>query len=292
MRRLPPLSTLPVLESAARLGNFSLAAEELHVTHGAISHQIRSLEEFLGAKLFVRAGRGVALTMEGELLALATRDALARIAEAIESLKPASRENTLVISVLPSFASRWLMPRLGNFLESHSSMQISVLATQQLANFRTDGVDVAIRYGVGPWSGLHSTRLAGDRYVVVCSPKFRRGRLPKRPQQLVDLPIFCSEPGMWVKWFAQAGMDFEPRSQAIEYNDAAIFLQQAVAGEGIVLTRRSIAASDLAEGRLVQLFDVALPSDRSYHLVCLPQCANWPKVTAFREWIVGQIDWD
>lgn len=292
MARLPPMTTLPVLEASARLGSFSLAAEELHVTHGAVSHQIRSLEEFLGMKLFVRSGRGVALTVEGELLAGATREALEKIEETIESLKPAARENTLVISVLPSFASRWLMPRLGNFLESHPTMQISVLAVQQLANFRIDGVDVAIRYGVGPWPGLHSTRLAGDSYIAVCSPKFRRGRLPKRPEQMVDLPLFCSEPGMWSKWFALAGMDFAPPSQAIEYNDAALFLQQAVAREGIVLTRRSIAASDLAEGRLVRLFDYQLPSDRSYHLVCLPQCVNWPKIAAFRTWIVNQIDWD
>jgi LysR family glycine cleavage system transcriptional activator len=292
MPRLPPLSTLPVLEAAARLKSISLAADELHVTHGAVSHQIKSLEEFLGVKMFVRSGRGVVPTIEGELLAEATREALEKIAGTIESLKPAAREHTLVISVLPSFASRWLMPRLGNFLESHPSMQISVEASQQLANFRSDGVDVAIRYGAGPWPGLHSTRLAGDSYIVVCSPKFRKGRLPKRPEQMIGLPLFCSEPGLWKQWFALAGVDFEPHSQAIEYNDAALYLQQAVAREGIVLTRRSIAASDLAEGRLLRLFDHQLPSDRSYHLVCLPQCANWPKIMAFREWIVKQIDWD
>ena len=119
MPRLPPLTTLPVLEAASRLGSFSLAADELHVTHGAISHQIRSLEEYLGISLFARIGRRVELTPEGAALADKVREALQQVATAVDAISPAARENKLVISVLPSFASRWLMPRLGRFLEAH-----------------------------------------------------------------------------------------------------------------------------------------------------------------------------
>lgn len=291
MRKLPPLSTLPVLEAAARLASFSAAAEELHVTHGAISHQIRSLEEYLGVPVFARIGRRVELTPEGAALAEQVRSALQQVADAVEAVSPAAREHKLVISVLPSFASRWLMPRVGSFLEAHPEYQVSVEANQARANFLTDGVDVAIRYGLGPWPGLYSLHLGGDSYLPVCSPGFRGGRLPKKPSQLKGLPLFRLEPGYWEKWFAAAGLDHTPPQQGVIYNDAALFLQQAIAGEGIALTRRSLVESDLKAGRLVKLFDIEIPSESRYFLVCLQQHANKAKVVAFRDWLVKQIDW-
>ncbi|MBL8513689.1 MAG: XRE family transcriptional regulator, partial [Betaproteobacteria bacterium] len=171
------------------------------------------------------------------------------------------------------------------------AMQISIEASMARANFRTDGVDVGIRFGVGPWPDVHATRLAGDEYIAVVSPRYRKGRLPKRPEQLMDHVLFRDEPGQWKRWFAKAGIDFEPHVHAVDYNDAALFLQQAVAGEGIVLTRRSIAAADLAAGRLVQLFDIVLDTDKAYFLVCLPHAVNWPKIAAFRGWMISEIDW-
>lgn len=291
MRRLPPLTTLPVLEAAARLQSFSAAAAELNVTHGAISHQIRSLEESVGVALFAREGRRVVLTAEGAMFAEAIRAALAKVTEAVAALSPLERERKLKISVLPSFASRWLMPRLGKFLECHPQYEISVEAIQTRSNFTTDGVDVAIRFGVGPWPGLHSERLAGDCYFPVCSPKFRRGKLPTKPSQLAGLPLFRNDPQLWEKWFAAAGVPSAPAQTGIDYNDAAIFLQQAIAGEGIALTRRSLIGDDFANGKLVRLFDIDIKSENDYHLVCLPQNANSRKVSAFRDWIVKEIDW-
>ncbi len=292
MKRLPPLSTLPVLESAARLQSFSAAAEELNVTHGAVSHQIKSLEENLGLTLFAREGRRVVLTAEGAMLAEAVRGALAKVSEAIEQLSPKERERKLKISVLPSFASRWLMPRLGRFLEANPHYEISVDATPLKANFITDGVDIAIRYGNGPWPGLHSERIAGDSYFPVCSPKFRRGKLPSKPAQLATLPLFRLEPGCWEQWFAAAGLkDFSPPMTGIDYNDAALFLQQAINGDGVALTRRSLIGDDLRNGKLVKLFDVEIPAENSYHLVCLPQYANSRKVKTFRDWMLKEIDW-
>ncbi len=197
MKRLPPLTTLPVLEAAARLQSFSAAAAELNVTHGAISHQIRSLEESVGVALFARQGRRVVLTAEGAAFAEAIRAALSKVSEAVEALSPIERERKLKISVLPSFASRWLMPRLGKFLEANPQYEIAVEANQTKSNFTSDGVDVAIRFGIGPWAGLHSERLAGDSYFPVCSPKFRRGKLPTKPAQLVGLPLFRNDPELW-----------------------------------------------------------------------------------------------
>ena len=291
MKRLPSLTTLPVLEAAARLQSFSAAAAELNVTHGAVSHQIRSLENHLGVTLFSRVGRRVVLTPEGAGLAEAVRGALGKVAEAVEALNPVERERKLKISVLPSFASRWLMPRLGKFLEAHPQYEISVEALQTRANFVTDGVDVGIRFGVGPWPGLHSERVAGDIYFPVCSPKFRRGKLPTKPSQLAGLTLFRNEPALWESWFAAAGVDLPPPVTGIDYNDAALFLQQAIAGDGIALTRRSLIGNDLANGKLVKLFDIEVRAEQSYHLVCLPQHAHSRKVRAFREWFVSEIDW-
>lgn len=291
MKRLPPMTTLPVLEAAARLQSFSAAAAELNVTHGAVSHQIRSLENHLGVALFAREGRRVVLTPEGAGLAEAVRGALGKVAEAVEALNPIERERKLKISVLPSFASRWLMPRLGKFLEAHPQYEISVEALQTRANFVTDGVDIGIRFGVGPWPGLHSERVAGDTYFLACSPKFRRGRLPTKPSQLAGLPLFRNEPELWESWFAAAGVKMAPPASGIDYNDAALFLQQAIAGEGIVLTRRSLIGNDLTNRNLVQLFDVEMKAAQSYHLVCLPQHATSRKVRSFRDWVVSEIDW-
>jgi LysR family glycine cleavage system transcriptional activator len=291
MKRLPPLTTLPVLEAAARLQSFSAAAAELNVTHGAISHQIRSLEESVGVALFARQGRRVVLTAEGALFAEAIRASLGQVAAAVEALSPIERERKLKISVLPSFASRWLMPRLGKFLEANPQYEISVEANQSRSNFTTDGVDVAIRFGVGPWPGLHSERLAGDSYFLVCSPKFRRGKLPAKPAQLAGLPLFRNDPGLWEKWFAEAGLKMAAPATGIDYNDAAIFLQQAIAGEGIALARRSLIGDDFDNGKLVRLFDIEIKSENDYHLVCLPQNFNSRKVRAFRDWMIREIDW-
>jgi LysR family glycine cleavage system transcriptional activator len=291
MKRLPPLSTLPVIEAAARLESFSAAAGELNVTHGAVSHQIRSLEEHLGIALFARQGRRVVLTAEGALFAEAVRAALGKVGEAVDQLSPAGRERKLKISVLPSFASRWLMPRLGRFLEANPHFEIAVEATPLKANFVGDGVDVAIRYGSAPSPGLHNERLAGDSYFPVCSPSFRGGKLPDSPAQLAGLPLFRLEPGCWESWFAAAGLDISPPVSGIDYNDAALFLQQAIAGDGIALTRRSLIGDDLHSGKLVKLFEVEIPSDNSYYLVCLPQQANRRKVRSFRDWLVSEIDW-
>lgn len=285
------MTTLPVLEAAARLQSFSGAAAELNVTHGAVSHQIRSLEDHLGVALFSREGRRVVLTPEGAGLAEAVRSALAKVADAVEALNPVERERKLKISVLPSFASRWLMPRLGRFLEAHPQYEISVEALQTRANFVTDGVDIAIRFGIGPWPGLHSERIAGDTYFLACSPKFRRGKLPTKPSQLAGLPLLRNEPTLWETWFAAAGVKMAPPASGIDYNDAALFLQQAIDGEGIVLTRRSLIGNDLANGRLVRLFNVEIESTQSYHLVCLPQHASSRKFRAFRDWLIAEIDW-
>jgi LysR family transcriptional regulator, glycine cleavage system transcriptional activator len=292
MRRLPPLSTLPVLEAAARLSSFSAAAEELHVTHGAVSHQIRSLEDHLGVRLFAREGRRVAVTPDGAALAEQVRQALGLIASAVEAISPKARESRLTISVLPSFASRWLMPHMGGFLEKHPELEVHVQASISLANFASDGVDVAIRFGKGPWPGVHVERIAGDSHFVVCSPEFLKKHKPARVEDLLKLPLVRTEVEYWAGWFKAAGIDQVPRMKGAEYNDAAMVLQAALDGEGVALTRRSLAESDLAKGRLVRPFDVEVAAPESYFLVCLPQHRHSRKITAFRDWLFSEIEWE
>lgn len=292
MRRLPPLSTLPVLEAAARLSSFSAAAEELHVTHGAVSHQIRSLEDHLGVRLFAREGRRVTVTPDGAALAEQVRQALGLIASAVEAVSPKARESRLTVSVLPSFASRWLMPHMGGFLEKHPELEVHVQASLSLANFTSDGVDVAIRFGKGPWPGVHVERIAGDSYFVVCSPEFLKKHKPSKVADLLKLPLVRTEMEYWASWFRAAGIDELPRMKGAEYNDAALVLQAALDGEGIALTRRSLAESDLAKGRLVRPFDIEVAAPESYFLVCLPQHRHSRKVTAFRDWLFGEIEWE
>jgi LysR family glycine cleavage system transcriptional activator len=292
MKRLPPLSTLPVVEAAARLASFTAAAQELHVTHGAVSHQIKSLEEHLGVSLFARHGRRVALTPEGAAFAEQVRAALKTVADAVESISPEARQNSLTISVLPSFASRWLMPHIGKFVELYPEFEINVQSTISLANFTTDGVDVAIRFGLGPWPGVHTERIAGDAYFPVASPKFRRGKLPTSPEQLCSLPLLRTDQNHWDAWFKAAGVEMAPRMRGISYNDASLLVQAAVAGEGIALTRKSLVEADIDSGRLVKLFDVEIVSPENYFLVCLPQHAQSKKVKTFRDWLFREITWE
>jgi LysR family transcriptional regulator, glycine cleavage system transcriptional activator len=246
----------------------------------------------LGVALFARVSRRVELTAEGAMLAEAVRAALAKVSEAVEALNPAERERKLSISVLPSFGSRWLMGRLGRFLQANPQYEVSVEASPRLANLITDGFDVAIRFGRPPWPGLHHEHLADDTYFPVCSPKFRRGKLPTKPAQLSGLPLFRSDHDNWDIWLAAAGLEIKPNYIGVDYNDATLSLQRAISGEGIAMTRRSLVGDDIANGNLVKLFNFEAPSPYGYNLVFLPQHASNPKVRAFRDWLVAEIDWE
>ena len=285
---LPPLSGLRAFEAAARLESFSLAADEIHVTHGAVSHQVKALEEFLDATLFRRTGRRVVLTDDGRYFAERVRSALNQISDAAGSLKRRTQPNRLTISVLPSFASRWLMPRIGRFMALHPGLEVQVEATASLANFARDGVDVAIRFGRGPWPGVHAEWFMDDAYMMVASPKLNRGRLPKRPQDLARFPLLRTLREEWDLWCKAAGIDLPPPTGGVEFDDAAMMLHQVVEGHGISLARRSIAEGDIARGTLVQLFDITVPSQHSYYLVWPENVTPSDKILAFRDWLLKE----
>ena len=290
-RRLPPLSALRPFEAAARLESFSRAAEELHLTHGAVSHQVRALEEHLGTPLFARHGKRVALTAAGRTFAERVRAALDEIARAADGLR-ARREDRLTVSVLPSFASRWLMSRLIRFMDAHPNVEVNVIASTALANFAADEVDVAIRFGVGPWPPHVCEQFLDDEYFPVASPKGKRGKLPKTPRELLKLGIIREDRDYWAQWFEAAGVSMAEAVTARGpiFNDSTYSLQAAARGEGIALARRSIVGEDLERGTLKRLFDITVPSRERYWFVSPKETADMAKVKAFRAWVKAELD--
>jgi len=288
-KRLPPLSALRPLEAAARLESFSRAADELHLTHGAVSRQVRALEEHLGAALFTRHGKRVALTPTGRVFAERIRAALEEIARAADEAGGSKRDNRLTVSVLPSFASRWLMPRLIRFMDAHPKIEVNVIASTAHANFAAEEVDVAIRFGRGPWPPLSCEHFLDDEYFPVASPRIRRGRLPKEPKDLADFRMIREDRDYWQEWLRAARVDLEVPPTGPLFNDSTYSLQAAARGEGIALARRSIVTEDLERGTLVKLFGTSVPSRESYWFVSPKALAETPRVKAFRDWVKAEL---
>jgi LysR family glycine cleavage system transcriptional activator len=285
-RSLPPLSTLRAFEAAARLESFSRAADEISVTHGAVSHQIRSLERALGAALFARNGRRVALTTAGRHFAERVRAALQDLAEAAQFVLRSERDRAVSVSMLPSFAARWLMPRLGRFMERHPAIAVNIHTSITLVDFRRDDVDLAIRFGSGHWPDLETHKFMDEEFFPVASPRFNRGRLPKHPSELGKFQLMRSNDEPWTPWFRAAGVRLkEPHSLA--FTDSNLLLQAAADGRGIALARSGIAAADLRAGKLVRLFDVAVPANGASYLVW-PKGKLSPNAIVFRDWLLAE----
>ncbi|HEY3255774.1 MAG TPA: transcriptional regulator GcvA [Polyangiaceae bacterium] len=287
--RLPPMQALRAFEAAARVQSLTKAAESLHLTHGAISHQIKALEEDLGVRLVERAGRGIRLTDEGERFASRVRAALSELAEAVREISERSNPRQLRVSMVPSFAARWLLPRIGRFVAAHPDIDLDVRANPALVDFRRDDVDAAIRYGLGQWPGVIAEHLFDDIFFPVCSPRFAGGRLPRRPVDLSRYPLMRSEGELWKPWFEAAGLDWPEPSRGPMFSDSSHMLQAAAEGQGIALARSALIGSDLINGVLVRLFDVMLPSQMKFFLVYPPRLADSPKLASFRNWLRDEI---
>ena len=287
--RLPPMQALRAFEAAARTGSLTRSAEALNLTHGAISHQIKAMEADFGVRLVERAGRGVRLTDEGERFASRVRAALAEIADAVREVTERSIPRQWRVSVMPSFAARWLLLRIGRFLAAHPDIDLDVRANTALVDFRRDDVDAAIRYGGGSYPGVVAEYLMDDTHFPVCSPRLANGRLPASPADLARYVLLRSENEFWQPWFAAAGLDWPEPARGPIFNDASHVLQAAAEGQGIALARASLIANDLANGVLVQPFRITVRSPHKYYLVYPPRHANSPKLAAFRQWLMDEI---
>ena len=193
LRQLPALNALRAFEAAARHESFSRAADELFVTHGAVSHQVRALEAELGVPLFARDGKRVRLTDGGRQYAAEVRAALVTLAEATRQVRSGDRDRRLVVSMLSSFSARFVTPRVGGFIEKHPEIDLELLSTNALTDFTRDDVDVAIRFGFGKYAGLHAEKLLDEVFFPACSPKFNGGKLPRTPADLANTPLLALE---------------------------------------------------------------------------------------------------
>jgi LysR family glycine cleavage system transcriptional activator len=288
MTHLPNLSALRAFEAAARHGNFSRAADELNLTHGAISHQVRALEQMLGVTLFVRNGRHVSVTPQAAQFAQTLARSFADIGAGIDALRPDASPTRLVVSALPSFAARWLAPRLGRFIDQHPDTEVVLQSSGQLQDLAREGIDVGIRFGKGDYPGLVVERLMGDVYYPVASPRYRGGRLPKTPKALLRAHLLRSiEP--WLPWFQAAGLDAAEPSGGVMYHDLSMLIRSAVDGDGVALVRHVVTLPELASGQLVRLCERSVPSLNDYYFVCPAAVQHKRQVQAFRTWLVAEV---
>jgi LysR family transcriptional regulator, glycine cleavage system transcriptional activator len=289
LRRLPNLAALRAFEAAARHENFSRAAEEIHVTHGAISHQVRALEEELGVALFARHGKRIAITPEGARFAATLRKALGEIAAAAAAVRADAKHQRLTVTALPSFAARWLSPRLGHFIEQHPDLEVMLQSSGQLTDFVRESVDIGIRFGKGNYPGLAVEKIMDDYYYPVVSPRFNGGKLPRTAQKMAQSTLLRCEGEPWMPWFRAAGLDLLEPTGGLVFQDSSMSVRAAVEGHGIALARHAIAVSDLESGELVRLFDIAVKCPESYYLVCPQESLHKPQVRAFRDWLFAEI---
>ena len=234
----------------------------------------------------MRNGLRVSLTSAGRQFAYRVHAVMLELGEAADDLRRGHRANSLSVSMLPSFAARWLLPRLGRFMESHPEISVNVHASLALVYFNRDEVDMAIRFGRGNLPDLEAEKLMDDEYFPVASPKFNRGRLPAHPWELAKFRLIRCDDESWQPWFAAASLKLSEPSGPI-FNDSGLVVQAAVDGRGIALVRRRIAEGDLAAGTLVRLFDVAIPAPGSNYLVW-PKGKLSPNGSVFREWLLGE----
>jgi len=292
-RQLPPLNALRAFETAARHMSISQAAHELRVTPAAISHQIRILEDHVGLPLFIRNGRGLALTDAGSAGLRDLREGFARLGAAMDAIDSLGEAGVLSISVAPSFAAKWLLPRLDGFQAAHPEIDVHVSASMELANFVKDGVDLAIRYGSGRYSDVSVERLLTESVVPVCSPAFLERNGPfSSPGGLVEATLLHddspdNDPSCpnWEMWLTAAGARHIDSSRGPRFNQSSLVIEAAVLGRGVALAKTALAARDLRHGRLVQPFASAVKLDFAYFAVAPRSKLNLPKVSHFLHWL-------
>lgn len=293
MRRLPPLNALRAFEAAGRHLSFSKAAAELHVTPAAVSQQVKALEDYLGVPLFRRLNRALLLTDVGQLSLPAFSEGFDRLADGIANIESSQDESVLSVSVSPSVAAKWLMPRMDRFYRAHPGIDLRIEATEALADFETDGIDIAIRYGAGNYPGMRTDILMEEEVFPVCSPMLVDGDTPLRTvADLARFPLlhlsWVSHDGSWPDWrmwLTAAGHPEIDATRGPRFGQFGMAVDAAIEGLGVALGSTAVVADDLASGRLVKPFDLSFAPPFKYYLVCPERRADRPHIAAFRDWI-------
>jgi len=296
-RRLPPLNALRAFEAAARHLNFSRAADELSVTPGAVSQQIQNLEDYVGVALFKRTPKGLLLTDPAQIALPALREAFDRLAEAASMLTAAVDGRRLTVSVAPSFAAKWLVPRLGRFETLHPMVDVWISAGMELVDFNSGEIDIAIRYGSGRYPGLEVQRLMQETVMAVASPELLESQPLNELEDLKgqillhdgspDADESCPD---WTMWLAARGVKGVDGSRGPRFNQSSLVIEAAVGGRGVALAKRALAQADLDAGRLVAPFQIATAVDFAYYLVFPKAKGRLPQVKAFVNWLTAEAE--
>jgi LysR family glycine cleavage system transcriptional activator len=295
-RPLPPLNALRAFEVIARHMSFAKAAEELHVTPAALSHQIKGLEDQLGLQLFHRRTRAIELTEAGRMLYPGLHAGFEAVREAVMRLDRARQDRILVISATPGLTAKWLVPRLWRFLAAHPDIDARISSSMSYADFSSDGVDVAIRLSNGKHPELHVEKLMEDCMMPLCSPKLLAEGL-RTPHDLAnftlihyDIPLATPTPPLWADWLRAAGVDGVDPTRGLQLSASDHALDAAASGAGVALGFKLIASDDVHAGRLVQPFGPEIVSeDRHYYFVCPKGHEARQKVRAFRDWLFAEM---
>jgi len=289
-RRLPSLNAMRAFEAAARHLSFTRAAQELHVTQAAVSHQIKSLEETLGVPVFRRLNRALMLTDAGQALFPAVNEALDIMATAVDRLHRDDRTGELTVTTMDSFAVTWLVPRLGRFRKAHAEIDLRITTSDHSIDFDRENVDLAIRYGSGDWPGLSVERLMTEEVFPVCAPALLRSGPPlEKPADLRHHTLLHDDMREdWRMWLMAAGETGVDATRGLGYQHSNLVIQAAKQGDGVALARSVLVGDSLASGRLVKPFDVSLPANYAYYVVCPEANLSRPKVKAFRQWLFAE----
>ena len=286
--RLPSLRALRAFEAASRHLSFTRAADELNVTQAAISHQIKRLEARLGMPLFRRLNRALLLTEAGQSLFLAVNEALELMATAVDRLHRHDQTGEVTVTTMDSFAATWLVPRLGRFRKLHPEIDIRIITSDVSIDFARETVDLGIRYGYGDWPGLHVEKLMTEELFPVCSPALLETGPPmNKASDLSRYTLLHDDMRSdWRMWLMAAGVeDLVDTDRGLSFGHSNLVIQAAIHGDGVALARSVLVATSLAEGQLIKPFELALPTNYAYYVVCPEVNLQRPKTKAFREWL-------
>jgi LysR family glycine cleavage system transcriptional activator len=288
-RNLPSIQALRCLEAAARLGSFALAADELHLTQSAISHQIRALEGGTGQPLFHRVGNRVTLTTSGRVLAAETRRALDYLSRAYGVVEAARGEGqTLTLAIQFAITEHWLIPRLSGLRASLGETQLGIVSLVDLVETPPEHADAAILYGTGDVPGMVVERIADEQVFPVCSPQFLKDNPDLSLADISRYPLLLHSQATWNLWLERAGLPITYPRDSILFDDVALTVRSALAGHGIAMARSHLVTNYLAAGRLVQPFDLSVPGIFSYFLAWRSE-ASRTRHDGFRRWVINQF---
>ena len=297
--RLPPLNALRAFEVAARRGGFTSAAGELHVTPAAVSHQIKTLESHLDVQLFRRLPRGLEITEAGRQLLPQLTRGFEHFARAVDGLSAGGLAGKLTVNTAPSFATLWLVPRLGSFLRAYPDIEVCVLTNEVAPDLNTGEVDIRLPYGMGDYPGLATSLLMREQVFPVCAPSLlnqsplRRFSDLRHHTLLHDINTGPEESTMtWRRWLRDAGVSGVDPTRGVKFGNSTLLTEAAVRGQGVALGRTSLVGDHLATGRLVRPLKASRPADYAYYAVTTHAGAERPRVQAFVGWLEAQVERD